>query len=71
MSEFEFPALETERLSLRAMGPEDVEFVFRHFSDEAVCRYLKTRLPSPRRRRRRRSSTFLPRATADRRTVGC
>ena len=36
----EFPALETERLLLRAIAPPDVDFVFRHFGDPAVCRYL-------------------------------
>ena len=45
MNDFEFPTLETERLSLRAMGPEDVDFVFHHFGDEAVSRYLKDAPP--------------------------
>jgi [ribosomal protein S5]-alanine N-acetyltransferase len=35
-----FPTMETDRLILRALTPDDVEFVFRHFSDPDVCRYL-------------------------------
>ncbi len=34
------PRLETERLLLRPLAPDDADFVFRHFSDPAVTRYL-------------------------------
>lgn len=36
----ELPSLETERLLLRPLGMGDLEFVFRHFSDPDVNRYL-------------------------------
>lgn len=36
----DFPSLETERLLLRPLSTVDLEFVFRHFSDPAVNRYL-------------------------------
>jgi len=35
-----FADLETSRLILRRMTAEDAEFVFRHFSDADVCRFL-------------------------------
>ena len=35
-----FPTLETERLILRPLAADDLEFVFRHFSDPQVGRYL-------------------------------
>ncbi len=34
------PTLGTERLVLRAMGPDDVPFVLEHFGDPAVVRHL-------------------------------
>ena len=37
---FEFPALQTERLLLRPLVPDDLDFVFSHFSSEAVYMYL-------------------------------
>jgi len=37
---FEYPALQTERLLLRPLVPDDLEFVFNHFSSEAVNKYL-------------------------------
>jgi len=40
-----FPTLETERLILRQMTLEDSDFVFQHFSDPAVCRYLMDEPP--------------------------
>lgn len=36
----ELPSLETERLLLRPLSRHDLEFVFRHFSDPEVNRYL-------------------------------
>jgi ribosomal-protein-alanine N-acetyltransferase len=36
----EFPVIETERLVLRPLAPTDLEFVFRHFSDPEVTRYM-------------------------------
>lgn len=36
----ELPSLETERLLLRPLSMLDLEFVFRHFSDPEVNRYL-------------------------------
>ncbi len=33
------PKLETERLILRALSPEDMDFLLRHFGDEDVNRY--------------------------------
>lgn len=38
---FEFPVMHTERLLLRPLVPSDLDFVFRHFSSEAVNRYLR------------------------------
>lgn len=35
-----FPSLETERLILRPMASEDIDFVFDHFSDPEVHQYL-------------------------------
>jgi ribosomal-protein-alanine N-acetyltransferase len=35
-----FPTLETERLVLRPFIDDDIEFLYRHFSDPAVTRYL-------------------------------
>jgi len=35
-----FPMLETERLFLRPLTLDDTDFVFRHFSDPLVARYL-------------------------------
>jgi len=41
MSEYAtFPALETSRLLLRPLNADDLDFVFQHFSDPVVCRYL-------------------------------
>lgn len=42
---FEFPALQTERLMLRPLLPSDVDFVYRHFSSKAVNQYLKDEEP--------------------------
>jgi ribosomal-protein-alanine N-acetyltransferase len=36
----DLPSLETERLLLRRLKMEDLDFVFRHFSDPEVNRYL-------------------------------
>jgi len=36
----DFPSLETERLLLRPLSAGDLEFVFQHFSDPDVNRYL-------------------------------
>lgn len=36
----DFPPLETKRLLLRPLTGDDLEFVFRHFSDPEVNRYL-------------------------------
>jgi ribosomal-protein-alanine N-acetyltransferase len=36
----DFPALETPRLRLRPLMLDDTDFVFRHFSDPQVTRYL-------------------------------
>jgi ribosomal-protein-alanine N-acetyltransferase len=41
----DFPSLETERLILRQLTHEDVDFVFRHFSDSAVTQYLMDEPP--------------------------
>ncbi len=41
----DFPSLETERLILRQLNMEDADFIFRHFSDPAVSRYLMDELP--------------------------
>jgi ribosomal-protein-alanine N-acetyltransferase len=41
----EFPNLETERLFLRPLALEDADFIFRHFSDPAVARYLMDEPP--------------------------
>ncbi len=35
-----FPALETERLSLRPLAQTHLDFIFRHFSDTQVNQYL-------------------------------
>lgn len=35
-----FPNIETERLFLRELRDEDIDFIFKHFSDENVCMYL-------------------------------
>ncbi len=35
-----FPAITTERLVLRDFTETDIDFVYRHFSDPEVCRYL-------------------------------
>lgn len=35
-----FPNLETDRLLLRNVNNEDVDFIFRLFSDERVCEFL-------------------------------
>jgi ribosomal-protein-alanine N-acetyltransferase len=40
-----FPSLETERLFLRNLTVEDTDFVFSHFSDPAVTRYLMDQPP--------------------------
>lgn len=36
----DFPSLETERLLLRTMKAGDLDFVYRHFSDTDIYRYL-------------------------------
>lgn len=40
MGTFDFPELETERLTLRLLAPSDGEAVFAHFSDEEVVRFM-------------------------------
>ena len=35
-----FPSLQTERLRLRGLTPDDLEFVFQHFADPDIGRYL-------------------------------
>jgi ribosomal-protein-alanine N-acetyltransferase len=35
-----WPALETERIILRKIRNTDIEFIFQHFSNPDVCRYL-------------------------------
>ncbi|MCJ7696262.1 MAG: GNAT family N-acetyltransferase, partial [Anaerolineaceae bacterium] len=40
-----YPAIETKRLVLRQMTPEDTDFVFQHFSDSAVFQYLMDEPP--------------------------
>jgi len=35
-----FPDIETDRLILRALNSTDREFIFSHFSDNNVCKYL-------------------------------
>ncbi|MGM7702378.1 GNAT family N-acetyltransferase [Pseudalkalibacillus sp. Hm43] len=35
-----FPDLETDRLRLRGINEEDTDFIYRHFSNEMVCKYL-------------------------------
>jgi len=42
----DFPTLETERLNLRQLTLEDTDFIFRHFSDPAVTRYLMDEPPA-------------------------
>ncbi|MCE5313386.1 MAG: GNAT family protein [Armatimonadota bacterium] len=32
--------VETERLILKEFKPQDIDFIYRHFSNEDVCRYL-------------------------------
>jgi ribosomal-protein-alanine N-acetyltransferase len=41
----DFPDLESERLFLRQLGLADAEFVYRHFSDPAVTRFLMDEPP--------------------------
>ena len=36
----DFPLLETERLLLRPLTADDLDFIFHHFSDPAIYRYL-------------------------------
>lgn len=40
-----YPTLETERLLLRQITMDDLEFVFRHFSDPQVTQYLMDEPP--------------------------
>ena len=40
-----FPDLETKRLLLRRLMPADAEFIYHHFSDPAVTRYLMDEPP--------------------------
>ncbi len=40
-----FPALQTDRLFLRQLTPDDIEFVFQHFRDPQVTRYLMDEPP--------------------------
>jgi ribosomal-protein-alanine N-acetyltransferase len=40
-----FPSLESDRLRLRQLTSDDVEFVFRHFSDPRVTEYLMDEPP--------------------------
>ena len=35
-----FPNLETDRLILRNVGNEDIDFIYRHFSNVKVCEFL-------------------------------
>lgn len=35
-----FPDLETDRLILRNIGREDIDFIYRLFSNEKVCEFL-------------------------------
>lgn len=35
-----FPNLETDRLILRNVGNEDIDFIYRLFSNEKVCEFL-------------------------------
>ena len=35
-----FPLLETERLILKKLCPQDVDFIYRHFSNQHVCEFL-------------------------------
>ncbi len=35
-----FPTFETERLLLRPISKEDIDFVYQHFSDNKVTQYL-------------------------------
>lgn len=41
----DFPALQTDRLILRPLAMEDVDFVFRHFHDPQVTQYLMDEPP--------------------------
>jgi ribosomal-protein-alanine N-acetyltransferase len=40
-----FPHLETERLMLRPLTPADLEFIYQHFSDPDINRYLHDEEP--------------------------
>ncbi len=40
-----FPPLQTERLQLRGLTPNDLEFIFQHFSDPDISRYLHDEEP--------------------------
>lgn len=40
MRQSDFPTLESERLILRPLIPEDTDFIFKHFSDPQVNQYL-------------------------------
>ena len=40
-----FPALQTERLKLRQLSMDDLDFVFQHFSDPRVAQYLMDEPP--------------------------
>jgi ribosomal-protein-alanine N-acetyltransferase len=45
VDENDFPILETERLTLRLLTPNDTDFIFQHFSDPAVTQYLMDEAP--------------------------
>jgi [ribosomal protein S5]-alanine N-acetyltransferase len=45
VSHNDFPSLETERLLLRQLLIEDVDFIFRHFSNSDVTQYLMDEPP--------------------------
>lgn len=40
-----FPTIETDRLLLRALSMDDLEFVYKHFSDPLVTQYLMDEPP--------------------------
>jgi ribosomal-protein-alanine N-acetyltransferase len=40
MDNFNFPSIETTRLLFQPLKIEHIDFIFRHFSDSAVTRYL-------------------------------
>lgn len=40
-----YPRLETKRLVLRAFGMDDVDFIFKEYSDPQVCYYLRDEEP--------------------------